>query len=346
MTSGPISRFESVKEQLFAEHKFEYERIALGIQRMLWGVFKKLVISTRAAILVDAIYADPVTYTGLYVWVAAFLFILQLYTDFSGCMDIILGASECYGIRLPENFRSPFFSRNVQEFWQRWHITLGVWFKDYVLYPVLRTSASRNLTKWLKKHVGKKVSKQLPSYLGMLCVWILIGLWHGGAWKYILGEGMWFWLCIVLGQVFTPTFKKITAALQIDTECFSYRLFQSLRVFFFVAIGNMFFRLGGMSVAIAEIKSGFSKFNPWIFFDGSFVNMGLSYRDQNILVFGVFLLFVVAILQERYGEAREWMKKQFLPFRWFVWIFLYLFVLINGAYGPGYSAAEFIYRGF
>lgn len=346
MTSGPISRFESVKEQLFTGHKFEYERVALGIQRMLWGVFKKLVISTRAAILVDAIYADPVAYTGLYVWVAAFLFILQLYTDFSGCMDIILGASECYGIHLPENFRTPFFSRNVQEFWQRWHITLGVWFKDYVLYPILRTSTLRNFTKWLKKHVGKKASKQLPSYLGMLCVWILIGLWHGGAWKYILGEGMWFWLCIVLGQVLAPAFKKITTVLQIDTECFGYHLFQSLRVFFFVAIGNMFFRLDGMSAAIAEIKSGFSEFNPWIFFDGSFVNMGLSYRDQNILVFGVFLLFIVAILQEKYGEAREWMKKQFLPFRWFVWVFLYLFVLINGAYGPGYSAAEFIYRGF
>lgn len=346
MTSGPVTRFEEVREQMFCGHRFNYDMVAMGMQRMLWGVFKKLVISTRAAILVDAIYANPAAYTGLYVWVAAFLFMLQLYTDFSGCMDIILGASECYGIKLPENFRTPFFSKSVQEYWQRWHITLGAWLKNYILFPILRTEKWRKMGKWLKTHVSKKASKQLPSYLGMLCVWLLIGIWHGGAWKYILGMGIWFWLCIVLGQVLEPVFSKATSILGISKENFGYHLFQSLRVFFLVAIGNMFFRLDGMSAAIAEIKSGFSTFNPWIFFDGSFVNMGLSYRDQNILVFGVFLLFVVAILQEKYGGAREWMKKQFLPFRWFTWLFLYLFVLINGMYGPGYSAAEFIYRGF
>lgn len=346
MTSGPISRYEEVREQLFGEHSFDYERVTFGLQRMLWGIFKKLVISTRAAILVDVIYGDPVAYRGLYIWIAASLFMLQLYTDFSGCMDIILGVSECYGIRLPENFRTPFFSRSVQEFWQRWHITLGAWLKNYILFPILRTHTWRKLTKWLKIHVSKKASKQLPAYLGMLCVWLLIGLWHGGGWKYILGQGVWFWLCIVLEQVLEPVFKKITGVLGITRDNFGYHLFQSLRVFLFVSIGDMFFRLDGISATIAEIKSGITVLNPWIFFDGSFVDMGLTYRDMNILLLGILLLFIVAILQEKYGEARKWMKEQFLPFRWLVWIFLFLFVLINGSYGPGYSAADFIYRGF
>ena len=117
LTSGPITRYNEVKDQLYAAHKFDSAKIAFGMQRMLWGIFKKLVISERLRVVVDTIYGDTASYGGYYVWLAAVLFIFQLYTDFSGCMDIILGASECYGIQLPENFRTPFFSRSVQEFW-------------------------------------------------------------------------------------------------------------------------------------------------------------------------------------------------------------------------------------
>lgn len=346
MISGPVTRFKEVTGQMFREHKFEYEQVTSGMQRMLWGVFKKLVLSTRASVIVDTIYENPGTYTGLYVWVAASLFMLQLYTDFSGCMDIVLGVSECYGIKLPENFRTPFFSGSVQEFWQRWHITLGAWLKDYVLFPILRTEIWKKWTKWLKNYIGKNISKQLPTYGGMLCVWILIGIWHGGAWKYILGMGMWYWVCIVLGQVLEPIFQRIAVFFEFDRRNFGYRFFQSIRVFFLIAIGDMFFRLDGISATVKEIKAGFSIFNPWIFFDESFVNMGLSYRDWNILIFGILLLFIAGIIKEKYGEVRRWIKGQFLPFRWFIWIFLFLFIVINGTYGPGYSTAEFIYRGF
>ena len=230
MTSGPITKYQEMKEQLYVSHHFSYDKVAFGLQRILWGLFKKLVISTRVASIVNGIYGDLDSCRGLYIWTASFLFMLQLYTDFSGCMDIIMGASECYGIDLPENFRTPFFARSVQEYWQRWHITLGVWLRDYILYPILRTETWRKMTKWIKTHWGKKASKQIPSYLGMLCVWLLIGLWHGGGWKYILGMGLWFWGCIVLSQVFQPVFKKMILFLRIDTESFSWHLFQSLRV--------------------------------------------------------------------------------------------------------------------
>lgn len=346
LTSGPVSRFAEVKDQLYCGHKFSYERITSGLQRMLWGLFKKLVISTRAAIVVDAVYADASAYTGMYVWTAAALFLLQLYTDFSGCMDIVLGVSECYGIRLPENFRTPFFSTSVQEFWQRWHITLGAWFKDYVLYPVLRLDVWRRKKGRHKSRFWKKLSRQLPSYAGMLCVWVLLGFWHGGAWKFILGTGVWYWICIVSAQILEPVFKKVRQACHISTDNFGYHLFQSMRVFVLIAVGNMFFRLKGFGEAVSYIKSGFSQFNPWIFFDGSFEKMGLTNSDQHILLFGVFALSAVAVLQEKYKDARTWMREQFLPFRWCVWIAFVLVILIYGTYGPGYSAAEFIYRGF
>ena len=345
LTSGPIVRYQQVNQQLYERHAFDYQRVAFGLQRMLWGIFKKLVISARLSILVDTIYGDSAVYPGLYVWLAAALFMLQLYTDFSGCIDIIMGASECYGIKLPENFRTPFFSRSIQEFWQRWHITLGAWFRDYILYPVLRTNAIRRLTTWVKADFGKKAAKQLPSYLGMLCVWILIGLWHGGSWKYILGMDIWFWLLIMLSQVFEPLFKKIIQLLQINTDCFSWRLFQALRVFALVCFGNMFFRLDGFLTTLRTMKAGLSRWNPEIFFDGSLLKLGLDGPYLGVVVVSLCVLLIVSVLQEK-ESVREQLARQNLVFRWAILLGLIFGIILLGMYGPGYDAQSFIYEHF
>ncbi len=345
LTSGPVTRYNDVNKQLYESHSFDWKSVTFGMQRMLWGVFKKLVISAKIGVLVDTIYADTLTYDGLYIWFAALAFMLQLYTDFSGCMDIIIGASQCYGIILPENFRTPFFSRSVQEYWQRWHITLGSWLKDYILYPILRSGAWRNLNKWTKNHFGKKAAKQLPSYLGMLCVWLLIGLWHGGSWKYIIGMGIWFWLCIVLAQVLDPLFKKIIRYMKINTVSFSWHLFQSLRVFVLVSIGNMFFRLNSLREAVTTIKIGFSHWNPEIFFDGSLYKLGLSEKDFRLTLFCLLILLFVSVLQEK-ESIRERLAKQNLVFRWIVLFVLIFSIVLFGMYGPGYDAQSFIYEGF
>lgn len=345
LTSGPIARYNEVREQLYVGHKFDSRQIAFGMQRVLWGIFKKLVISARLAVVVDTIYGDTAIYGGYYIWLAAVLFMFQLYTDFSGCMDIILGASECYGIRLPENFRTPFFSRSVQEYWQRWHITLGAWLKDYILYPVLRSNVWKNMTKWIKLRWGKQAAKQIPSILGMLCVWLLIGLWHGGSWNYVLGMGVWFWFLIAAAQVLDPVFKKVIALLKVNTECFSWHLFQSLRVFVLAMIGNMFFRLNGFMKTLRVIKAGMFPNNPEIFFDGSLFRLGLDGPNFILMVVSLFVLLIISLLQEK-GSVREQIARQNLPFRWIIWYGLIFGILIFGMYGPGYNAADFIYQGF
>ena len=345
LTSGPITRYNDVKDQLYAGHKFNSRQIAFGMQRMLWGIFKKLVISARLGVIVDTIYGDTVTYGGFYIWVAAVSFLFQLYTDFSGCMDIILGASECYGIILPENFRSPFFSRSVQEYWQRWHMTLGAWLKDNILYPVLRSRPWKAMTKWIRAHWGKKAAKQIPSILGMLFVWLFMGLWHGGKWKFIIGMGVYFWFLIAMAQVLEPVFKKIIAALKINTDCFSYHLFQSLRVFGLAVIGNMFFRLDSFMDTLRTISASLLPQNPEIFFDGSLFNLGLDGPNFIVMVIALLVLLIVSILQEK-GSLREQIAKQNLVFRWVIWYALIFSILIFGMYGPGYNPADFIYRGF
>ncbi|KHM51772.1 D-alanyl-lipoteichoic acid acyltransferase DltB, MBOAT superfamily [Anaerovibrio lipolyticus DSM 3074] len=190
VVSGPVTRFEAMRQQILAKTVLEYDNIEYGLRRMLWGYFKKLVISERFAMIVTVVYKNPQDYGGADIFLATLCYAVQLYTDFSGCMDIVLGTSALFGVRLPENFRAPFFSKTVQEFWQRWHITLGLWFKDYVMYPVQISNVMVMLGKYCKQHYGKKVGKKIPFYISMLVLWFLIGVWHGCTAHYFVASAI------------------------------------------------------------------------------------------------------------------------------------------------------------
>ena len=190
LVSGPVTRYSQMREQIASYHPLEYDNIAYGLRRMLWGYFKKLVISERFALIVSAVYGDYTNYNGAYLVFATLCYAVQLYTDFSGCMDIIMGAANLFGYVLPENFNAPFYSLSLKEFWRRWHITLGTWFKDYVMYPVQMSRFMNTLGKSSAKIFGKKRGKKIPFYASMFVLWALIGLWHGGTAHYFIASGM------------------------------------------------------------------------------------------------------------------------------------------------------------
>lgn len=347
LTSGPIVKYEEISEEIFKVHHFNYDRMCFGVQRILWGIFKKIVVSERLSVIVDTIYRDSDTYPGLYVWTAMLLFVFQLYTDFSGCLDIIYGVSDLFGITLPENFDLPFVSVSLSEFWRRWHITLGLWLKSYVLYPLLK---SRFLT-WMgsktKKIFGKKYGKKIPIWCGLFFSWFLIGFWHGGSWNYIIGVGLWMWFAIILGDAAGNIFKKAASLLSIRMDCFSWRLFQSIRTVMLFAFGLGIFHAAGFMSGLKIYKAGFSVFNPWIFFDESFLEMGLTAIDYRILRLSALIIVAAGMVRfVKKISVRKWIAGQNIAFRWLIWIGLFLIVLIYGKYGPGYDAAEFIYRGF
>jgi len=351
LVTGPISRYIQL-ETLYEKHKFSYKNLSFGAQRILWGFFKKLVISEYTGIIVNGIWGDLVTYNGFYHWVAMLLYPVQMYTDFSGCMDIILGTAEIFDIHMPENFNSPFFSRTSQEFWQRWHITLGNWAKDYVLYPVLKSSQMIKFSKFTRKKFGKKTGKFLATAAGMFCLWMVMGIWHGAV-KYIAGVSLWYWVILMLGELLKPLSAQLEEKMPVSAKSFSWHFFQSARTYIIYAVGAVFFRADSISSALRFIKSLFTMFsrkqnlqNPWIFFDGSVLNLGMTHTGLNIIIVGILLLIIVGVLRENYGYAREWMQEQVLVFRWGVWFALFIVILIYGKYGPGYSAAEFIYKGF
>lgn len=345
MTSGPISRYEQISKQLVSGYSFDFSRVTFGMQRMIWGFFKKFVISDRLGLFVSVIYADPSTYSGVYIWLATFAFTLQLYTDFSGCMDIVIGASECFGIVLPENFRTPFFSQSIREFWQRWHITLSFWLKDYIMYPILKSNTFISLGEKCKNKFGKKIGKKIPVYLAMLVLWLAMGMWHGSSWKYIVGEGIWFWLVIVIGDMLSPFSKKAIDKIGINSESFIWRLFRCLRTFFIFSVGMLFFRASSFVEAIRLIGFSVHGVDLDVLFSNDFFKIGLDLYNWIICGVGLVILLIVSLLQER-GSIRQLIAKQHIIFRWIIYFGLIFSIIIFGKYGPGVASNEFIYKGF
>lgn len=349
LTVGPVSRYEQLGKELYVEHTFLYKNIAFGSQRILWGLLKVLVVSGRLAVIVNSVWeaSDSI---GFLPWIAMLLYPLQLYLDFSGSMDIVLGSAEVFGIRLEENFNNPFFAGSVREFWQRWHITLGTWAKDYVLYPVLHTALFKKVSDICIKKLGKNRGKFISTQLGMLILWTFIGCWHGRV-RYIFGVTLWYWFLLFLGDLFLPITKKMNTILEIKTESFGWKFFKAVRTYLLFSIGEVSFRAANLEEGLfflRRLPSIFTKsgFNPWLFFDGSITELGLGWGDINIIIIAVIMLAAVGYLRQTHGYARIWIAGQSVGFRWMIWIFLILIVLIYGQYGPGYDAVEFIYQDF
>ncbi len=363
MISGPIFNTRESGDQFFERHEFDYRNVTFGVQRMLWGFFKELVISERLALIVNSVYNNDTQYPGIYIWIATVAFALQLYTNFSGCMDIVIGISETFGIVLPENFKTPFFAKNISEYWRRWHATLGVWMKNNVFYPLLRTKAFLGLGKFMKDKLGKKKGKQYTTYIAMFILWLSVGLWHGGAMKYVIGSGLLHWAYIVLGELTLPFFTRLFAdKLHMNLKSKAADAFRVVRTFFFVCIGDLFFRSDSVSHALRMLKEGVQTFNIQVLWNGSLLELGLDIIEWGILIVSLIILCVVSVLQYRmeqcaegtievpalkgFNSVRELIAYKKLPVRWLIYIALLFYCILLAEYGPGYSAAEFIYKDF
>ena len=254
LVSGPVTRYSQMREQISSYHPLEYDNIAYGLRRMIWGYFKKLVISERFGLIVSAIYGNYEHYNGAYLVFATLCYAVQLYTDFSGCMDIIMGAANLFGYSLPENFDAPFYSLSLKEFWRRWHITLGTWFKDYVMYPVQMSGAMNRLGKFCAKHLGKKRGKKIPFYASMFVLWALIGLWHGGTAHYFIASGMIPFVLLTLSDM-------MPSWLALDYDNVLCRVLRRFRTVLMMCVSFVFICAGNVSDALSvygRIFTGFA----------------------------------------------------------------------------------------
>lgn len=344
---GPIERYGELAGQLFSKHEFEYKRVTFGIQRMLWGYIKKLVIAERVAVVVNEVFHNYAAkdYYGLTIFVAVFLFGIQSYTDFSGGMDIVCGVSEIFGISLTENFRRPYMAKSIAEFWQRWHITLGAWMRNYLFYPISLSSSFNRLGKKCRKIFGNKAGKVIPTSLASFIVFLIVGIWHGANWKYVI-YGIYNAFFVSTGTLFEDLYAGMRKFFRINEQRKSWKLFQTVRTVFIVTIGRYYSRADSAGQAFAMLKATFKGFNPWVLFDESFYQLGLDRKNFQFMILSILFLLLIDFMQERGIKIREMIAGQNIMIRWTVYYAAVFTLIIFGMYGPGYDAASFIYQQF
>lgn len=345
IVQGPIGRYDKLMKQFDALPGFDYKRVCFGLQLLLWGTFKKMVVADRLSLYTNTILQDPLSYAGIEIFLAVVLCVVQLYADFSGCMDMVCGVSQVLGVTLDKNFNHPFFSRGAAEFWRRWHITLGSWFKDYILMPIATNPKFLKATMNVKKRFGLRMSQVFSTAVPATAVWILTGLWHGTGKSY-LAWGL-YWDALIIGAVmFAPELKKLNQFLHINTESTGFRVFQMIRTFFLFAMGRMFTVTPyGVHGFIYLWKQMLTEHRLWTLFDGSLYTHGLDQKNFYVALFGMLLMWAVSLMQEK-CSVREKLAESPLVLRWIVYYGAILLILIFGMYGAAYDASSFVYGGF
>lgn len=346
ITQGPIERYDHLFGQIFKKHIFDWERIVFGGELVLWGLFKKLVIADHIAVATNTIFGDSQgMYQGLYIVIAALLYAIQVYADFSGYTDIVRGMSQMFGISLLENFDTPYFSKSVAEYWRRWHISMGKWYKDYVFYSVLRSAWCQKLGKKAGKYVSRSSVGKITTSVGLLINWTLIGIWHGAAWKYV-AHGLYYCMFMVLGVWMKSTYDTIRLKFKINQKNFIFQCFQMLRTFCIVLFGYILFCASSFWDFIRLVKDMIFHINTEILWNGGIFSFGIDKVTALLLFLSTCVLFAVEVLHYRGMELRKTIAKKNIVIRWGLLYAIIFSILIFGAFGAEYTTEGFIYQFF
>ena len=327
LVAGPIERADNLLNQLFLNHKFNIYNISIGIKIMLIGYFKKIVIADRVAILVNTVYNSPYDYNGISFIIATIFFAIQLYCDFSGYSDIAIGCSKLFGIDLMENFKSPYFSKSVKEFWTRWHISLSSWFKDYLYIPL-----------------GGNRKGTLRTYYNLMVTFLVSGIWHGANWTFVLWGGL-NGLYQIIGDLKNKLIRIIGFNIKNQYINKFLDIFRILITFILICFSLIFFRANTVKDAFYIVNNLFSDIN--VINDIQYlynvsIELGLNIFEILMVIFCIVILFFIEIFEYK---QRIYVSLNKLPF-FIRFIFYYIIAIIIISMGVFSNAGQFIYFQF
>ena len=329
--SGPIERAGNMLPQFSTDFlrqvRFDTERIRDGFVRILWGYFMKVVLADRISILVDTVYAAPENYGGVLIAVTSILYTFRIYCDFAGYSHIAVGIARTLGIRVMENFRSPYLAVSVADFWRRWHISLSSWFRDYVYIPL-----------------GGNRKGTVRKYCNIMIVFLLSGLWHGAGWTFILWGGL-HGACQVIGALMRPVRNKVAALLRVKEQSGGLKAVRILVTFCLVNFAWILFQAESMA-AVLRICERLLHPRVWELFDGTFYTLGLNGPNVALMLLGLMVVIAADLFHERGISVSKRIAEERLWIRWPVYIAAILLILVCGVWGAGYDTASFIYYRF
>ena len=345
IVEGPICRYGQTADQLWNAEPIRFDNLTQGLQRIGYGLMKKLVVADRLNMFVEGVFGEYRAYEGGVIALAAVCYTIQLYMDFSGAMDAVTGTAQIFGVTMPENFKRPFFSRTISEFWTRWHVTLGTFFKDYIFYPVTMSKPMKKLTGAARKKLGNHFGPLVAGGIALFCVWFCNGVWHGAAWSFLF-FGMYHFALILGGSLIAPAVKKLNERIGFSPEKPVCHLVQVLRTCVLVVIGELFFRADGLRAGLFMFVRMVTNFR-FSSINGELLK-ALSIDGKDFLIVGVTVLivFIVSLLNEKGICVRKALAEKPLPVRWAVLYALILYIIIFGAYGMGYVPVDPMYANF
>jgi len=325
---GPIARFDRLSKTLFEGAKFDYERVCFGLQLMFWGVLQKLVIADRASLVVNEVFTNYGKYGSIEVIYAAVLYGLELYADFAGCVNISIGVSEIFGIKLDQNFMQPYFATSVQDFWRRWHITLSNFLKDYVYIPL-----------------GGNRKGSIRKYINLLLTFLVSGFWHG------VGNHFIFWGLLhgvyqVTGNLTQKPRRTLCSKLHIKEDTTWLHVLKVIITFIFVDTAWVFFRADSISHGLRLLRIAVTEWNPWVLFQEGLFRLGIDRKETYLLFFFLVLMFVFDYLHEKGISLRKKIASYSIVVRWAIYLLLLVSIILFGKYGYGFNAVDFIYMQF
>jgi Predicted membrane protein involved in D-alanine export len=341
---GPINRFDKLANQLYEHHEFDLKKFEYGLQLILWGLFKKMVIADRAVTVVDGVFGHYSNYGGGITIIGILLYSLQQYSDFSGGIDVVMGIAELFGISMAINFKRPYFSTSLSEFWRRWHITLGSWMRDYIFYPLALTKRVSKIGKLTNKYCGKRIGRVIPVAISNIVVFLVVGIWHGASWHYV-AWGLYNGIIIAFSAMLEPFYVWLKKVTKVKTESFFYYVFRILRTFFIVNLGWYFDRAVSLRASIYMLHNTITNFKFNQLTDGTILKLGIKELDFRILFVATIILFTISVIQECGIQVRKFLSERNLIFRWVVFYIL-IFAIISLDASSGNLLGGFMYAQF
>lgn len=328
VTSGPIQRSDTLLAQINEDKEFSYDRVRTGLLMMAYGLFAKNFVADRLGLLVEKAYSGYETQTGFVLMLGVIIYAFQLYCDFMGYSCIALGSAKALGFELPDNFRQPYFSSSVKEFWSRWHISLSVWLRDYIYFPL-----------------GGSRKGRIRTLINIAIVFLVSGIWHG--------RGLTFLVWGLLHGVFRIfdefTLKKREEIIYGSKNTVVKTLLKGLFViltFAAVDFAWLFFRAESLQTALVIVRRIFTENAALYSLRNGLYAFGLSKKELAVWFTGLLIVFIVDLLHEKGIRIADRIGRCNIILRWIFYIAFVLFILASGIYYYGYSAQTFIYSGF
>jgi D-alanyl-lipoteichoic acid acyltransferase DltB (MBOAT superfamily) len=325
IAQGPIERPHSLLPQLKQVHEFDYDNISAGLKLMLLGFFKKLVVADRLGIYVNAVYENSEHHNGTTLIIATVFYAFQIYADFSGYTDIALGTARIFGINLTNNFSRPYLATSIKEFWNRWHITLSTWLRDYLFLPM-----AFFLSKRMKKEKYFLIATEKWIYMiASIVTFGICGLWHGEGWNYLVW-GLLFGIFLTFSNWTEKFGKKLRKRFNIRKNAGYYIFYRILLVFILLNITWIFFRSDSLTTAFYIFQKIISK--PTIPFFESPSNLIYGF-------IGIMLLITIDLKREFFNSRIAFLSSRFSIVRIGTIVMLILIILLIGVFDGG----QFIY---